>query len=136
MKAKRYTRTEKHTKRKEKRNRRYMPTAAAPHTFPTPVASSAAALCRLNSFRQELPNFNSHREVHHRLIAFFCGQQLRDLHVSAWAHCPAHHLSHRFLDCFLRVSGQAAMAEEMLLRLGRCHCTPPAFIVLLVAEPF
>jgi hypothetical protein len=78
-----------------------MPTAAAPRTLPAPESTSAPAPY-LHSFGWELPDFSSRQEVHHRLIAFFHGKQLRDLHVSASARFPARRLSHRFPECFLR----------------------------------
>jgi len=112
-----------------------MPTAAAPRMLSAPESTFAPAPY-LHSFGRELPDFSRRQEVHHRLIAFFHGKQLRDLHVSASARFPACHLSHRFPECFLLVSPPAAMAEEVLPRLGHCPCTPPAFIVLSVAEPF
>ena len=103
--------------------------------LPAPVSASAPAPY-LQSFGRELPDFSSRQEVHHRLITLFHGKQLWDLHVSASACIPARHLSHRFPEGFLLVSPPAAMAEEVLPRLGRCPCTPLAFIVLSVAEPF
>jgi len=56
--------------------------------------------------------------------------------MSASARFPARHLSHRFPKRFLLVSPPAAVAEEVLPRPGRCFFTPPALVVLSVAEPF
>jgi hypothetical protein len=68
------------------------------------------------------------------LIVLFHEKQFRDLHVSASACFPACHLSHRFPEHFLLVSPLAAVAEDVLPRLEQCPFTPPAFIVLSVAE--
>jgi len=119
------------TKKKRKEKNGYKSTAAPP----APESTSAPAPYR-HSFGRELPDFSSRQELHPRLVALFHRKQLRDLHVSASACFPARHLSHRLPECFLLVSPPAAMAEEVLPRLGRCPFTPPAFIVLSVAEPF
>jgi len=112
-----------------------MPTAAAPCRLPAPESTSVAAPY-LHSFGRELPDLSSRQEVHHHLIAFIHGKQLRDLHVSVSTHFPAHHLPYRFPEYFLLVSPPAAMAEEVLPCLGCYPYTPPAFVVLSVAEPF
>jgi len=67
---------------------------------------------------EELSDVSSRQEIHHRLIALFHGKQLRDLHVSVSARFPARHLPHRFPEHFLLVSPPAAVAEEVLPRLG------------------
>jgi len=56
--------------------------------------------------------------------------------VSASARIPARRHSHRLPEYFLLLSPPTSMAEEVLPHLGRCPSTPPALIVLSVAEPF
>jgi hypothetical protein len=56
-------------------------------------------------------------EVHHRLIAFFRGEELRDLHMPASARFPSRGLSDRLPELCLLVSPPAAVAEEMLPHL-------------------
>jgi len=70
------------------------------------------------------------------LIALFHGQQFRDLLVTASACVPACHLSHRLPEHCLLVSPLAAVAEEVLPRLGHCPFSPPALVILSVAEQF
>ena len=43
----------------------------------------------LHSLGRELPDGSSCQEVHHRLVAFLRGKQLRNLHVAASARFPA-----------------------------------------------
>jgi len=57
---------------------------------------------------------------------------LRDLHMWASACFPAHHHFHRFPNSLLLVTPLAAMAEVVLLCLGRCPCTIPAYINLSI----
>jgi len=90
----------------------------------------------IHSFGQELPNVSSCPEVHHRLVACLHGEQLRNLHVSASAQFPAHHLPHRFPEHFLLVFLPGAVAKEMF---SRVHCSvsasaPPALVIFLVSE--
>jgi len=102
---------------------------------PAPESASAPAPYR-HSFGPELPDVSSHQEIHHRLIAHFHGKQLRDLHVSASARFPARHLPHLFPEYFLLVFPPAAVAEEVLPRLGHYPLAPPASVVLSVTESF
>jgi len=91
------------------------------------------------TFRRELPDIGSYQEAHHRLIAVLHGDQLRDLHVSASAPSPSRCFPHLFPEHFLLVSPSAAVADEMLPRLGHCPAsaaTPPPFVVVSVSEPF
>jgi len=67
---------------------------------------------------RELPDSSSCQEVHHRLIALLHGKQLRDLHVSASARFPSRCIPHRCPECFLLVFPPAAVAAEVLPRLG------------------
>jgi len=112
-----------------------MTPGAAPRTLPTPESSYAPAPCHLHLFGPEHPDVGSRQEVHHHLVVFLRGKQLTDLHMSASACFPTCHLSHRFPECLLLHSSPAAMAEKVRLRLGRGPCTPPASIVLSLAEP-
>ena len=117
--------TDQNKKEKKRKMQRSMPAAAAPPSLP--------------SFGRELPDCSRCQEVHHRLITFVSGKQLRDLHVSASARFPARRLSHRFPQGFLLVSPPAAVAEEVFPRLGRrpaSTAAPPAFVILTMAEPF
>jgi hypothetical protein len=97
-------------------------------------------LLLLCTFGRELPDIGSSQEVHHRLIALLHGEQLRDLHVSASARSPSRCFPHLFPERLLLVSPSAAVAEEMLPRLGcrtaSAAAAPPAFIVVSVSEPF
>ena len=95
-------------------------------------------LLLLRTFGRELPDIGSYQEVHHRLIALLHGEQLRDLHVSASARSPSRCFPHLFPERFLLVSPSAAVAEEMLPRLGYrpAAAAPPAFVVVSVSEPF
>jgi len=96
----------------------------------TPAVAQSSA--KLSGGAGEKRIFPPH---HHRLIALFHGKQLRDLHVSASARFPAHHLTHCLPECFLLVSPPAAMVDEVLSCLDRCPFTSPAFIIVSVAEP-
>ena len=55
--------------------------------------------------------------------------------MPASARFPACCLSHRFTESLLLVFPSAAVAEEVLPRLGNSPSTPPAFLVVSVAEP-
>ena len=55
--------------------------------------------------------------------------------MPASARFPACCLSHCFPECLLLVFPSAAVAEEVLPRLGHSPSTPPAFVVVSVAEP-
>ena len=110
-----------------------------PVLTPPPVARQLLLLL-LRTFGRELPDIGSYQEVHHRLIALLHGEQLRDLHVSASAHSPSRCFPHLFPVRFLLVFPSAAVAEEMLPRLGyrptSAAAAPPAFVVVSVSEPF
>jgi len=102
-------------------------------------ARRLSLLLFLRMFGRELPDIGSNQEVHHHLITLLHGEQLRDLHVSASARSPSSCFSHLFPGRLLLVSPSAAVAKEMLPRLGYRPAStgaPPAFIVVSVAEPF
>ena len=56
--------------------------------------------------------------------------------MSASARVPARRLPHRLPQFFLMISPPAAVAEEVLPGQGHCPSTPPALVVISVAEPF
>ena len=56
--------------------------------------------------------------------------------MSTSACFPARRLPHPLPQFFLVISPPAAVAEEVLPRLGHCPSTPPALVVVSVAEPF
>jgi len=90
-------------------------------------------------FGRELPDVSCRQEVHHRLVAFLYGVQLRDCHVSASAHPPSHCFSHLFPEHLLLVFPSAAVAEKMLPHLGyrpASATAPTAFVVVSVSELF
>jgi len=92
-----------------------------------------------STFWWELPVIGSYQEVHHLLIALLHGEQLRDRHVSASASSPSSCFPLIFRERPLLVPPSAAVAEEMLPRLGYCPASataPPAFVVVAVSEPF
>jgi len=97
-----------------------------------------AGSCSSARFGQEFPDIRGRQEVHHRLIAFLYGEQLRDFHVSASARSPSRRFSHLFPERILLVFPSAAMAEEMFSRLGcpASAATPPAFVIVSLSEPF
>jgi len=108
-----------------------------PVLTPPPVARRLLLLL-LCTFGRELPDIGSYQEVHHRYIALLHAEQLRDLHVLASAHSPSRCFPHLFPELFLLVSPSAAVAEEMLPRLGyrpTSAVAPPAFVVVSVSEP-
>jgi hypothetical protein len=117
-------------KRKERKKVRSNPDTGP--AAPEPCARSLPLL----HFGRELPNFSGRQEVHHRLVALFYGKQLRDLHVSGSSRFPARRLPHRLPQFFLMIFPPASVAEEVLPRLGHCPSTPPALVVISVAEPF
>jgi hypothetical protein len=95
------------------------------------------ALCSTHhSLGWELRDISSCQEVHHRSIALLRGKQLSDLHVSASARSPFRCLPHRCPEYFLLVFPPAAVAEEVLLRLGHPPFTQPAFVFLSATELF
>ena len=55
--------------------------------------------------------------------------------MSAPARIPARLLPHGLPQFILVISPQAAVVEEVLPRLGHCPATPPALVVIWVAEP-
>jgi len=61
-------------------------------------------------------------------------KKLRDLHVAASACVPPCCLSHYLPEYLLLVFPSAALAENVLLRLGYSPSTPPAFVFFSVAE--
>jgi len=102
-------------------------------------ACRLSLLLLLRTFGWELPDIGSYQEVHHHPIALLHGEQLRDLHVSASARSPSRCFPHLFPEHLLLVSPSAAVAEEMLPRLGHrpaSTATPQAFVVVSVSEPF
>jgi len=123
-------------KGKEEKEKRKKRTDINPLPPPPAPESASAPAPYCHSFEREFPDFSSRQEVHHLLVAFFHGKQLGNLHMSASACFPACHLSHCFLEHFLLVSPPAVVAEEVLPRLGHCPFTPPAFVVISVAESF
>jgi hypothetical protein len=104
-----------------------------PHSTPD---STSAPTPFIQSFGQELLNFCSCLEVHHRLIIPIHGQLLSDLHMLASACFLACHLSHRIPEGFLLVCPLTAMPKLVLLHLAHFPCTSPAFNILLVAERY
>ena len=56
--------------------------------------------------------------------------------MSASVRVPSRGLSHWLPELCLLGFPPAAVAEEVLQRLGHCPSTPPAFVVISVAEPF
>jgi len=66
-------------------------------------------------------------------------QQLRDLHGPASARSPSRSFPHIFPERLLLVSPSAAVAQEVLLRLGHrpaSAAAPPAFVVVSESELF
>jgi len=96
-------------------------------------------LLLVRTFGWELPDIGSYLEVHPRPIALLHGEQLRDLHVSASARTLSRCFPHLCPERLLLVSPLAAVAEEMLPRLGHCPASgagPPTFDVVSVSKPF
>jgi len=91
-----------------------------------------AGTCSSARFGQELPDISGRQEVHHRLVAFLYGEQLRDFHVLASARSPSRRFSHFFPERLLLVLPSAAVAEEMVPRLGcpTSAAAPPAFVII------
>ena len=87
------------------------------------------------SRRRELPNVRGRQKVHHRLVTYLHGKQLRYLYLPTPARFPARCLPH-VPELLLLVFPTAAVTEEMLPRLGRRPSAPPALVVLPVSEPF
>ncbi|KAF8533033.1 hypothetical protein BDD12DRAFT_529501 [Trichophaea hybrida] len=88
------------------------------------------------SRRRELPNVRGRQKVHHRLVTYLHGKQLRYLYLPTPARFPARCLPHLLPELLLLVFPAAAVTEEMLPRLGRRPSAPPALVVLPVSEPF
>jgi len=88
------------------------------------------------SFGRNHPNLAVCQGLHHRLVALTYGEKLRDLNVSASAHVSSRRLSHRLPELWLLGFPLAAVAEEVLPCVEHCPNTPPAFVVISVAEPF
>jgi len=105
---------------------------------PLLVWALPAGSCSSTRFRQELVDISGRMEVHHRLVAFLDGEQLRDFHVSASARSPSSRFSHLSPQCLLLVFPSAAVAEEMFPRLGcpGSTATPPPFVIVSVSELF
>jgi hypothetical protein len=98
-------------------------------------------LLLLRPLGRELPDISSRQKVHHRIIALFHREQLRDLHMSASARSPSHYIPHLFPQCSLLVFPSAAVAEEVFPRLGlgrrlTSAAVPPTFVAISVSEPF
>jgi len=98
-------------------------------------------LLLLHPLERKLSDLRGRQEVHHRLIAIFHGEQLRDLHVSASARSPSRCFPHLFLERFLLVLASAAVAEEVFPRQGlgclpASAAAPPAFVAVSVSEWF
>jgi DNA-binding transcriptional LysR family regulator len=123
----------------DKLQRKWDEIRESPPALTTPPVARQLLLLLLRSFRRELPDIGSDQEVHHRLIALLHGEQLRDLQVSASARSPSSCFPHLFPERFLLASPSAAVAEQVLSRLGHCPTSaaaPPAFVVVSVSEPF
>jgi hypothetical protein len=92
----------------------------------------------LQSLGWELPDISRRQEVHYCSITLLHREQLRDLHVSASVRSPAHCLPRRFPERLLLVFPSAAVVEEVFPCLDRSTSTaaPPAFVVVLLLEPF
>jgi hypothetical protein len=56
--------------------------------------------------------------------------------MSASARFPARRLPHRLPQFLLLIFPPAAVVEEVLLHLGHCLSTPPALVIISVAESF
>jgi len=102
---------------------------------PPPSLQALSPLHTAPSFGRKFPDLSGRQKVPHRLVALLYGEELSDLHVPASARFPACCLSHCFPESLLLVFPSAAVAEEVLPRLGHSPSTPPAFVVVLVAEP-
>jgi hypothetical protein len=108
-----------------------------PDTAPaSPKPRALSPLTTATSLVRKLPDFSGRQEVQHPLVALFDGKQLRDLYMSSCARFPARRLFHLLPQFFLVNTRPAAMAEEVLPRLGGCPCTPQALGVISVAELF
>jgi len=66
------------------------------------------------------------QEVHHHLVTYVHGKQLGYLHMPTCARLPARRQLYFFPELLLVIFPQAAVAEEMLPRLGRRTSAPPA----------
>jgi len=125
--------TERQRERKRERKKGgYNPVNA--NAAPEPQALSP--LPASNPFGQNVPDLGGCQDVHHRLVALIYGKMLWDLHLSAYARVPSRGLSHCLPELFLPVLLLAAVAEEVLPRLGHCPSTLLACVVISVARPF
>jgi hypothetical protein len=56
--------------------------------------------------------------------------------MSISARFPARRLAHRLPQFILVIPPPAGVVEEVLPRLGHCPSTPPALVIISVAEQF
>jgi len=104
--------------------------------FLRPLSAGSASSVHLGT---ELPDISIRQEVHHHFIALLHREQLTDLHVSASARSPSHCLPPLLPQRSLLVFPSAAVAEEMLPRLGyhpASTASPPALVIVSATEPF
>jgi hypothetical protein len=78
--------------------------------------------------RRELPNVRGRKEVHHRLVTYLHGKQLRYLHLPTPARFPARCLPHLLPELPLLVFPPAAVTEDMLPRLGHRPSAPTVHV--------
>jgi len=123
-------------KRDQRKERPPLQTPLLTHLLPAFLLPTLLLSPLLRWPGRELPDVSGCQEVHHRLVAYFLGKQLRHLQMSASARCPACGLSHSLLECRLLVFPSAAVAEEMLQQLYCSPSAPPAYVVLMVPKPF
>jgi hypothetical protein len=131
MKGKRKTKRTRKKERKKERKNSIIPLPPVP----PPSLQTLSPLHTTPSFARIFPDLSGRQKVHHRLVALLYGEKLRDLHVPESPRFPACFLSHCFPECLLLVIPSAAVAGEVLPRLGYGPSTPPAFVVVSVAEP-
>jgi hypothetical protein len=74
-----------HLKMIDKLQRKWDEIKESPPALTPPPVARRLLLLLLRTFGWELPDIGSYQEVHHRLIAFLHGEQLRDLNVLASA---------------------------------------------------
>jgi len=112
-----------------------LPPVARRALFLGPICAGSCSSAR---FGRQLPDISGCQEVHHCLVAFLYGEQLRDFQVSASARSPSRRFSHCFSERLLLVCPSAAVEEEMFARLGSptSAAAPPAFLIVSVSEPF
>jgi len=102
---------------------------------PPPSVQALSTFHTTPSFGRRFPDQSGRHKIHHRLLELLYGKKLRHLHVPASAHILACCMSHCLPECLLLVFPSAAVAEEVLPCLGHSPSTPPAFVVVSVAEP-